>query len=152
MISLQWKLKTFQELTIGEFHNILKLRINVFVVEQNCPYPELDDKDKMAWHFFAVAEVDSEKVIAYTRIFKPGDYYLQAAIGRVVVHPEYRGKELGHELITRSINQVKTLFHTTNIQIGAQTYLKDFYHNHGFRQVGEEYIEDGIPHIHMIRK
>ncbi len=149
---MQWKTKTFENLSLNEFHNILQLRVNVFVVEQNCPYPELDEKDKFAWHFFAVPEEDPEKIIAYTRIFKPGDYYEQAAIGRVVVNPEFRGKDLGHELIKKSIETVESLFKTKEIKIGAQTYLKDFYESHGFNQMGEAYLEDGIPHIHMIRK
>ena len=149
---MQWKTKTFDQLSLNEFHNILQLRIDVFVVEQNCPYPELDGKDKFAWHFFAVAEEDPEKIIAYTRIFKPGDYYEQAAIGRVVVNPDFRGKDLGHELIRKSIEAVERLFKTKVIKIGAQTYLKNFYKSHGFSQTGEGYLEDGIPHIHMIRK
>ena len=149
---MQWKTKTFDQLSLNEFHNILQLRIDVFVVEQNCPYPELDGKDKFAWHFFAVAEEDPEKIIAYTRIFKPGDYYEQAAIGRVVVNPDFRGKDLGHELMRKSIEAVERLFKTKVIKIGAQTYLKDFYESHGFCQTGEGYLEDGIPHIHMIRK
>jgi len=149
---MQWKTKTFDQLSLNEFHNILQLRIDVFVVEQNCPYPELDGKDKFAWHFFAVAEEDPEKIIAYTRIFKPGDYYEQAAIGRVVVNPDFRGKDLGHELIRKSIEAVERLFKTKVIKIGAQTYLKNFYESHGFCQTGNSYLEDGIPHIHMIRK
>jgi ElaA protein len=152
MNPLQWKLKTFQKLTTEEFHNILQLRIDVFVVEQNCPYPELDGKDKFALHFFTVEEKAQDKIIAYTRIFKPGDYYRQAAIGRVVVDSHFRKQSLGHELMRRSIEQVKILFHTTEIKIGAQTYLKEFYQQHGFIQTGESYLEDGIPHIHMIRK
>jgi len=88
---MQWKIKTFSELSIEEFHNILQLRISVFVVEQDCPYPELDGKDKKAWHLFAVEEENPEKIRAYSRIFKPGDYYSEAAIGRVVVDPTARG-------------------------------------------------------------
>jgi len=149
---MQWKIKRFKELTINEFHNILQLRIDVFVVEQNCPYPELDGKDKFAWHFFAFAEDDPEKITADTRIFKPGDYYDQPAIGRVVVHPGFRGNNLGHELVKRSLRTVQELFNTSEVKIGAQTYLKTFYKSHGFKQTGKGYLEDGIPHIHMIRK
>lgn len=149
---MQWQLKKYNELTIDEFHNILQLRINVFVVEQNCPYPELDGKDKIAYHFFAYTEEKPEQILAYTRIFKPGDYYKEAAIGRVVVHPDFRNKKLGYKLIIKSIQQAKKLFNTSTIKIGAQTYLKKFYESHGFIKIGEEYLEDGIPHIYMIKK
>ncbi len=148
---MQWQLKKYKELTVDEFHNILQLRINVFVVEQNCPYTELDGKDKVAYHFFAYAEEKPEQILAYTRIFKPGDYYKKAAIGRVVVHPDYRNKKLGNELIKKSINQIEDLFNTTKIKIGAQTYLKKFYEYHGFKKVGDSYIEDDIPHIYMLK-
>ena len=148
---MHWVLKKYKELTTNEFHNILQLRINVFVVEQNCPYPELDGKDKLAYHFFATADENSEQVVAYTRIFKPGDYYDKAAIGRVVVHADYRKEKLGHTLIKKSIEQIDQLFKTSEIKIGAQTYLKKFYEAHGFKKIGADYIEDGIPHIYMLR-
>lgn len=143
-----WILKTFDELTLDEFHDILKLRIDIFVVEQNCPYPELDTKDKIAWHFFGVSNKGA--VVAYTRIFKPGDYYKEAAFGRVVVHQEYRNHKLGYLLIEKTLIEMLNLFGKVPVKIGAQTYLKNFYGSFGFEQVGEEYIEDGIPHIHMV--
>lgn len=148
---MQWYFKTFDELTLNEFHAILQLRINVFVVEQNCPYEELDGKDKKALHLFAFEEDAPDTIIAYTRIFKPGDYYKEAALGRVVVHPDYRKEKLGYKLIERTISAIETKLKTATIKIGAQTYLKKFYESFGFKQEGEEYIEDGIPHIHMIR-
>lgn len=149
---MQWQLKKYNELTLNEFHNILQLRINVFIVEQNCPYPELDGKDEIAYHFFAYAEEKPKKIIAYTRIFKPGDYYKNAAIGRVVVHPDYRKKNIGHELIKKSIEQIENVFNTNQIKIGAQSYLKNFYESHGFIKAGDAYLEDGIPHIYMVKK
>ena len=145
-----WYLKKYKDLTLNEFHDILKLRINVFVVEQDCPYPELDGKDKLAYHFFAFAENNPSQIIAYTRIFKPGDYYKEAAIGRVVVHPDFRKDGLGYQLMKESIYQIKALFQTKKIKIGAQTYLKEFYESLGFKKIGKDYIEDGIPHIYMI--
>ncbi len=149
---MHWVLKNYKQLTVEEFHDILQLRINVFVVEQNCPYPELDGKDKIAYHYYAIADENSSQVLAYTRLFKPGDYYQQAAIGRVVVNPKNRNTGLGHELIKRSIYQIENIFHTSEIKIGAQTYLEKFYISHGFSKVGEEYLEDGIPHIYMIKE
>ena len=148
---MKWVCKKYKDLTLDEFHDILQLRVNVFVVEQDCPYPELDGKDKLAYHFFAFAEKYPNQIIAYTRIFKPGDYYKSAAIGRVVVHPDFRKHGLGYKLMENSITQIETLFHTKNIKIGAQTYLNNFYKSLDFKKVGEDYIEDGIPHIYMVR-
>jgi len=148
---MKWIFKKYNELTLDEFHAILELRINVFVVEQNCAYPELDNKDRLAYHLFAFAKEDSDKIIAYTRIFKPGDYYKEAAFGRVAVHQDFRNQKLGYELLERTIDMMQKLIGDTKIKIGAQTYLKKFYESFGFRQAGEEYIEDGIPHIYMIK-
>ena len=146
-----WTLKKYKELTLDEFHDILKLRINVFIIEQNCPYPELDDKDKQAYHFFAFEEDDPSQILAYTRIFKPGDYYKEAAIGRVVVHPDFRKEGLGYKLMIKTIEETEVLFQTKTIKIGAQTYLRKFYESLGFQKIGKDYIEDGIPHIYMLK-
>jgi len=145
---MRWTLKRFDELTLDEFHDILQLRINIFVVEQNCPYPELDDKDRFAYHFFGTAETG--QIVAYTRIFEPGFNYKEASIGRVVVHDKFRHRKLGYELMSRSIGQVEKLFDTREIRIGAQSHLKDFYGSLGFSSTGEDYIEDGIPHTYMV--
>ncbi len=147
---MQWFLKKYKELTLYEFHDILQLRIDVFVVEQNCPYPELDNKDGIAFHFYCTDK--NGKIIAYTRIFKPGDYYKEAAFGRVVVHQDFRNQKLGYELVEQTISKMKQLFGDIPIKIGAQTYLNKFYTSFGFQQVGEEYIEDGIPHIYMVKQ
>ncbi len=144
---MHWFFKKFNELTLDEFHSILKLRIDIFVVEQNCPYPELDNKDQIAYHLFCI---EKNEVIAYTRIFKPGDYYQHAAFGRVVVHQNFRKQELGKQLINKTLEEIQRLFGKTIIKIGGQVYLKKFYEYFGFNQVGEAYLEDGIPHIYMI--
>lgn len=146
---MQWVLKKFKDLSLNEFHDIIQLRINIFIVEQNCPYPELDNKDKIAYHLFGINK--ENKIIAYTRIFKSGDYHKEAAFGRVVVHQNYRNQKIGHELVKQTIYEIKKLFGNTNIKIGAQTYLKNFYESFDFHQIGDEYIEDGIPHIHMLK-
>ena len=146
---MQWILKKYDDLTLDEFHDILQLRIDVFVVEQNCPYPELDNKDKKALHLFGKDK--NNNIIAYTRIFKPGDYYIEAAFGRVAVHQDFRNQKLGYQLIEQTIDQIEQLFGKISIKIGAQTYLKKFYESFDFQQVGDEYIEDGIPHIYMIK-
>lgn len=148
---MKWILKTFNELSLREFHDIIQLRLNIFVVEQDCPYLDLDGKDFKAYHYFGQLTDGSEKIVAYTRIFAPGDYYEQAAIGRVVVDKDYRKDGLGFELMSGSIDRVEALFKTKTIKIGAQLYLKNFYESLGFMQVDEGYLEDGIPHIYMIK-
>ena len=147
---MKWTLKTFDQLSIDELHDIIQLRINVFVVEQNCPYPELDGKDGKAYHFFG--RNDQGRIVAYTRIFAPGDYYSQPAIGRVVVDSAHRGDGTGHALMLGTIRSTKELFGDLEIKIGAQKYLVTFYEKLGFINTQEEYIEDGIPHVYMIRE
>ncbi|NQW36898.1 MAG: GNAT family N-acetyltransferase [Flavobacteriales bacterium] len=145
---MNWILKTFKELTTTELYAILKLRSEIFVVEQNCAYQDLDDKDQKAWHLFT--EKDGN-VLAYTRLFKSGDCYTEASIGRVVVASSQRGTGLGHKLMKESILALENRFGKTPIKIGAQTHLTKFYEPHGFIKINEEYLEDGIPHIHMLR-
>ena len=140
--------KTFSELTITELYQILQLRSEVFVVEQDCVYQDVDGKDQKSLHVFGIK---NNKIVAYTRIFKPGDYFKNASIGRVVVAAEERKFGYGHDLMKASIKAVKTHFKVEEITISAQVYLKKFYESHGFKQVGEDYLEDGIPHIKMIK-
>lgn len=147
---MKWTLKTFDQLSIDELHDIVQLRINIFVVEQNCPYPELDGKDRKAHHFFG--QNDQGQIVAYTRIFAPGDYYAQPAIGRVVVDSEHRGDGTGYALMQGTIRSMKELFGDLEIKIGAQKYLVSFYEKLGFTNTEEEYVEDGIPHVYMIRE
>ena len=130
-------IKKFEELSVDEIYNILKLRSSVFVVEQNCVYQDLDDKDKQAIHLFM--EQDQE-IIAYTRIFKKGDYYVNnPSIGRVVVKKSQRGKELGKEIMIRSIKYIKENIEEEKIELSAQKYLDKFYNELGFYRVGEDY-------------
>ena len=141
-------IKKFEELSVDEIYNILKLRSSVFVVEQNCVYQDLDNKDKQAIHLFI--EQDQE-IIAYTRIFKKGDYYVNnPSIGRVVVKKSQRGKELGKEIMIRSIKYIKENIEEEKIELSAQKYLDKFYNELGFYRVGEDYLEDGIPHQRML--
>lgn len=139
--------KSFNQLSTIELYSILQLRSEVFVVEQDCVYQDVDNKDQKAFHLFFI---DNNTVIAYTRLFKPGDYFKEASIGRVVIQKNYRKQGLGHQLMKASINTIEEKFDTSNITISAQTYLKRFYESHGFNQVGEEYLEDEIPHIKMV--
>ena len=142
------KVKTFNQLNTQELYNILQLRSEVFVVEQNCVYQDLDGKDEKALHIIGFK---NNKVVAYTRVFKPGDYFEYASIGRVVVDQNEREHKYGYDIMKASVEAIKTHYNETKIKISAQTYLKRFYNNLDFFEVGEEYLEDGIPHIGMMR-
>lgn len=149
MNSIHWHTKAFEELTVEELYDILKLRTDVFVVEQHCPYPELDGKDKNCLHVFATHH---GSVVAYARIVPPGLSYPQMSIGRVIVHEKYRKDGLGRVLMNLVLDKIEEEFEAQEIQIGAQCYLKDFYGSFGFEPASEDYLEDGIPHVDMIRK
>jgi len=140
--------KTFQELTTKELYDLLQLRSEVFVVEQDCVYQDLDGKDEKALH--VIGKKDN-MIIAYTRVFKPGDYFMEASIGRVVVSKEERQHKYGYDIMEATIKTIKESLGETKIKLSAQCYLKEFYNNLGFKEVGEEYLEDGIPHIEMIK-
>ena len=142
-------IKTFQELTTSELYELLQLRSEVFVVEQDCVYQDIDGKDLKALHVLGVKE---GKIIAYTRLFNSGEYFDTPSIGRVVVKENERKYGYGHDLIKESIKAIVDNYNETTITISAQTYLQKFYESHGFKQVGEGYLEDGIPHIRMVRK
>ena len=140
-------IKKFSELSTEEIYNILKLRSEVFVVEQNCIYQDIDEKDQKAVHLFL--EKNNE-IIAYTRIFKKGDYYEEnPSIGRVVVSKKERGKKLGKEIMIKSINFIKKELKERKIELSAQKYLDKFYKDLDFYSEGEDYLEDGIPHQRM---
>ena len=141
--------KTFEELTKKELYDLLRLRAEVFVVEQDCAYQDLDGKDIKALH--VLGKKDNE-VVAYTRAFKPGDYFKEAGIGRVVVKKNQRKFSYGREIMKATIQAVKKNFEESMIHVSAQTYLQKFYNSLGFEQIGEEYLEDGIPHIGMIKR
>ena len=143
-----WTIKRFDELTSDELYNILQLRNEVFIVEQNCVYKDLDGKDRSAWHLMAV---ENDRLVAYTRILPPGVSYNDAAIGRVVTSSLKRRSGLGRELMKRSIEACRIFFGKTSITLSAQVYLQSFYESFGFMPVGEEYLDDGIPHIKMSR-
>ena len=143
------KVKKFTELTTQELYKLLQLRSEVFVVEQDCVYQDLDGKDEKALH---VIGFKNNKVVAYTRVFKPGDYFENASIGRVVVSKKEREYKYGYDIMNASVEAIKVYYKETKINISAQTYLKRFYNNLEFFEVGEGYLEDGIPHIGMIRK
>jgi ElaA protein len=144
----QFEIKRFNELSTRELYFVLQLRSEVFVVEQNCVYQDIDGKDMKALH--VLGRYDDE-IIAYSRLFAPGDYFDAASIGRVVISDAYRDRKWGHDLIQESIQAISSAYGNGRITISAQLYLKKFYQVHGFVQEGREYLEDGIPHIKMNR-
>lgn len=145
---LKIQVKAFSELTLQELYDVLKLRSEVFVVEQNCVYQDIDGKDKKAMHILAFK---NDKIIAYTRIFKPGDYFEFAAVGRVVVSKNERHFKYGSDIMKASVDAIETYFKEDKIQISAQAHLKSFYNNCGFVEFGDGYLEDNIPHIGMLK-
>ena len=149
MEDLIWKVKSFEELTTKELYGILKVRVDVFVVEQNCPYPDLDGYDQKALHLWA--EKNGE-VLAYCRVFDKGIKYPEPSIGRVLTNQKYRNLKLGKILIRFAINTIEARFRTSEIRISAQDYLLKFYSDFGFEDTGKKYLEDNIPHTEMVRK
>ena len=148
-MEIVWQVKAFEELTVQELYGVLRLREQVFIIEQNCIYPDLDNKDQKALHVLGKL---NEEIIAYSRLFKPGDYFDTASIGRVVANNSLRGQKIGYKLMQESIKNIKDKFGETIITISAQAYLLKFYESLGFKVQGEGYLEDGIPHNRMIRK
>jgi ElaA protein len=145
---LKTTIKKFEALTTNELYAILRLRSEVFVVEQDCVYQDLDDKDKKAIHVMGWYD---NTIVAYTRIFDVKLYFNEASIGRVVVDKKYRSKGFGIDIMITSINAIKKYFSQTQIKISAQTYLIKFYNELGFKKQGKPYLEDGIPHTAMIK-
>ena len=146
---LEIKIKYFSQLSISELYNLLQLRSEVFVVEQDCVYQDIDGKDEKALHLMGFS---NGELVAYTRCFAPGIYFNEAAIGRVVVKDNSRKNSFGHDILKASIKAIAEEYGTGAIKLSAQTYLIKFYESHGFQQIGEGYLEDGIPHIAMIKK
>jgi ElaA protein len=147
-MKFEHQVKSFQELSLEVFHDIIALRIQIFIIEQNCPYQEVDGKDKLAHHLFFKNEMD--EIIAVTRILPQGISYAEVAIGRVVVHEDYRGTGLGNQLMADSMNFVRDKYGEVPVRLSAQKHLENYYGNHGFKSTGNEYLEDGIPHVEML--
>ncbi len=146
---MTWVLKTFDSLTLQELYAILRLRTEVFVVEQNCVFQDMDNKDQQCYHLMGWKD---GQLIAYTRLVPPGVSYKEPSIGRVVTSPVARGNGTGKLLMEKSIEEIIQLYGKTPIKIGAQLYLKKFYESLGFSQTSNKYDEDGIDHIEMNRQ
>ena len=154
---MEISVKSFEELSISELYALLQLRSEVFVVEQDCVYQDVDGKDQKAMHVLGYVD---EELAAYTRFFKAGDYFDAASIGRVVVSPKHRRKDYGKEIMKASMkfafdkqkdkNTVAFAKVEPSIKISAQVYVKKFYEDLGFKETGKRYLEDGIPHMEMV--
>ncbi|QIY84522.1 ElaA protein [Epilithonimonas bovis DSM 19482] len=149
MNNIIWKVKTFDELSTEELYQIIRARVDVFVVEQNCPYQDLDNYDQLAIHLWA--EKDAE-VMAYCRIFDKAIKYPETSIGRVITTQKARGTGLGRQLIAYAVQIIENRLKTQDIRISAQDYLIKFYSDFGFRDTGKKYLEDNLPHTEMVRK
>lgn len=151
-MEIQWEIKKFSELTATELYALLRLRVDVFVVEQACPYPELDGKDIHLETLHVAVRAADGNLAAYLRLLAPGVRYPGVSIGRVVTAKAFRGRGLSHGLIEKAVELARENWPGIPLQIGAQEYLRRFYQSHGFDATSKIYLEDGIPHIDMVRK
>ena len=149
MNNIKWLCKSFNELKPNELYELLRLRSEVFVVEQNCVFLDIDNKDQIAYHLLGYKDDD---LVAYTRLLDKNTAYKLMSIGRVVTSPKYRGTGAGKALMEESIKRCYELFGKDDIKIGAQLYLRKFYESLGFKQSSEMYLEDDIEHIEMIKQ
>jgi ElaA protein len=144
---ITWQCKFFSELTVEELYKILQLRSKIFVVEQQSAYQDCDGKDLLSFHFMGW---NDEELVAYTRLIPKGISYPDAAsIGRVVIAPSFRRKNIGRQLVAKSLEEIKILFGEVPLKISAQSYLIRFYESFSFKPIGNIYLEDGIEHIAM---
>ncbi len=153
--NITWYIKTFNELNTGELYQIIRSRVEVFVLEQNCPYQDLDNRDYESWHLFAVdssEKSENRRIVAYLRVVKPGLRFPEPSIGRVITLKSHRRIGLGRELMQRGIEFTEKTFPKQGIRISAQKYLEHFYKSLGFETVSGIYLEDGIKHVEMFKK
>src|SRR5690554_7224326 len=146
---MEFTIKPFEELTPAELYEIIKERVDIFVVEQNCIYHECDGKDYKAWHLLAR---EGPRLVGYLRILPPGVSYAEASIGRVLVAKDFRRRGLGRTLMNLAIKYIFTEMKEKQIRISGQTYLEKFYTSLGFEKVSDVYLEDNLPHIEMLCK
>lgn len=140
-------IKTFEELSLSELYDILRLRCDVFIVEQACPYPDTDGRDTLCHHLIIS---EDNALIAYLRILPAGVSFNEVSIGRVAVHPDHRGGGLAKRMMEAAMAHAQTSLGAKAIKISAQAYLTGFYGSLGFGAVSEPYLEDGIPHVDML--
>lgn len=147
----QWEVKTFQQLTVQQLYDVLRLRVDVFVVEQQCAYRELDGYDQHPETRHLSGRNEGGELIAYARILPPGISDSEVNLGRFVVKAESRKQGIGHQLIQTALQEISTCWPEMPIKMSAQSHLHRFYAQYGFMQVSDGYLEDGIPHVEMVK-
>ncbi|MFA5903282.1 MAG: GNAT family N-acetyltransferase [Desulfobacula sp.] len=152
MTIIEWEIKPFDRLCIDELYDLLKLRVDVFVVEQNCAYAELDENDRHPDTLHLTGRNENRELVAYLRILPPGLSFEQPGIGRVVVSKKNRGQGFCRTLIQKAVDQIHRSWPGMGIKISAQAYLEAFYQSYGFKKVSGPYSEDGILHLEMLRE
>src|SRR4051812_9663448 len=151
--TIEWQWSRFNEMSLDDLYAIVRLREAVFIIEQNCPYPDSDGRDPLAWHLLGWRDgPDGKSLGAYARIFEPGIRYHEASIGRIVTAPDVRGTGLGKQLMVEALRRTEQLVPHQPIKIAAQRRLENFYRGFGFKSISEPYEEDGIIHVDMIRE
>ena len=148
MMNFKKFVQPYSALSLDHFHDIIALRIKIFVIEQDCPYQDLDGKDKLAYHLFYTN--NEGEVVAATRILPQNTSYTEVSVGRVVVDESCRGTGLGHLIMEESMNFIQVEFGPVDVRLSAQKHLENYYGKHGFKSTGREYLEDGIPHVEML--
>ena len=145
-MKIEWVKKKWSEVSLEELYSVLRLRSEVFVVEQDCVYQDIDNKDQIAIHLLGYI---NKELIAYSRLFNEGDYFKETSFGRAIIKKEKRGQGYGDELVKESLRTIKNYYGNKKVKISAQAHLKTFYSKHAFIAKGKEYLEDGIPHVSM---
>lgn len=151
MVNVTWKIHTFQELTVEELFEVLRLRVDVFVVEQQCAYRELEDWDRHPETVHLSGRNEGGQLIAYARILSPGVRFPEINLGRFVVRADSRKQGIGHHLLRAALQEISRCWPQTSIRISAQDYLQAFYAQYAFIRVSDVYLEDGIPHVDMLK-
>ena len=152
MHHIHWIVQTFHQLERDQLYELLQLRVDVFVVEQHCAYPELDDHDRHAETRHLSGRDAMGQLIAYARVIPPGLSFAEVSIGRFVVKKEARGEGVGHQLLCEGLKEIESIWPGTAVKVSAQDYLQKFYERYGFVPVSEVYLDYGVPHITMVRK
>lgn len=146
-MALNWKIKHYNDLSLNEFHDIIALRIKVFIIEQNCPYQELDGKDKKSYHL--ICRDNEGELVGTLRILPQGVAFKEVGLGRIVLDEPVRGVNNGHQMVEEAMKFCKAEFGEVPIYMSGQKHLESFYQKHGFESTGKEYMEDNIPHVEM---
>ncbi len=152
MENIQWSVFTFSDFSPEQLYAVLKLRVDVFVVEQQCAYPELDEYDRHPEARHLSGRNDVGELLAYARLLPPGLRYQEVNLGRVVVRADFRKQGVGHQLLQNALEEISGCWRKTPVKISAQEYLQKLYEQYGFVRVSDVFLEDGIPHVEMLRE